>query len=100
VSVTVNGYVRPHVGPVLKRYTCVLEDFSWYTVQKISYPTVVVAAFCFCRTFVDTVVIIIMKFFFVHKIVHCCRGTVFELTYVQADPRIRGLPQPEKKLDS
>ena len=49
-------------------------------VQKISHPTVVVAAFCFCRTFLVTVVIIIMKFFFLHKIAVYCRGTIFELT--------------------
>jgi len=46
-------------------------------VQKISHPTVVVAAFCFCRTFLVTVVIIIMKFFFVCKIVDYSRDIMF-----------------------
>jgi len=36
-------------------------------VKKISNPTVVVAAFCFVELLVT--VVIIMKFFFVHKIV-------------------------------
>ena len=49
-------------------------------VQKISHPAVVAAAFCFCRTFLVTVVIIIMKFFFGRKIVDYVRDTMFELT--------------------
>jgi len=45
-------------------------------VQIISHPTVVVAAF-FCRTFLVTLVTIIIKCFFVHKIVDYGIGTMF-----------------------
>jgi hypothetical protein len=48
-------------------------------VKKISNPTVA-AAFCFNRTFIVTVFIIMLKFFCVHKIANYNRGALFELT--------------------